>query len=360
MSSLPDLLKLMIERKASDLHITTGSPPKLRIIDKLVPVEDFSPLSPEDTQAFCYSVLSDMQKSKLEERSEVDLSFGIKGLSRFRANIFMQRGAVAGAFRAIPFDIKSFKELGIPDVVEEFIKKPHGLILVTGPSGSGKSTTLASMIDRINSEREAHIITIEDPIEFLHSHKKGIVNQREVASDTPSFKQALGSIVRQDPDVVFIGEMHDLDTVQAAISIAETGHLTLATLHTNSAIQTISRVIDIFPPHHQEQIRVQLSLVLEGIVSQRLISTQDGGGRVLALEILVPTPAIKSLIRENRLQQIYAVMQAGQARSGMRTMNQSLYELYCKGLISSDDSIHSSSMPEEMLQVLAKGHAQKA
>jgi twitching motility protein PilT len=269
--------------------------------------------------------------------------------------MFFQRGAVAGAFRAIPFTIKTFRELGLPDIVEELIKKPHGLILVTGPTGSGKSTTLATMIDRINSERDSHIVTVEDPIEFLHSHKKCLINQREVNSDTFSFNNALKYILRQDPDVVLIGEMRDLETIASAIRISETGHLTLATLHTNSAVQTINRIIDVFPPHQQEQIRVQLSFVLEGIISQRLMTRQDGQGRVLALEILVPTPAIRNLIREDKLHQIYSMMQTGQARSGMQTMNQSLYELHTKGLISQDDAINHSPVSEEMMQMLQKG-----
>lgn len=355
MASLFDLLKIMIEKGASDLHITTGSPPRLRIAGKLISLEGHPSLTPEDTKELCYSVLTESQRHKFEENNELDLSFGVKGLSRFRANIFLQRGAVAGAFRAIPFNIKSFQELGLPEVIEEFIKKPHGLILVTGPTGSGKSTTLAAMIDRINSERESHIVTVEDPIEFLHSHKKCLINQREVNSDTFSFKNALKYILRQDPDVVLIGEMRDLETIEAAISISETGHLTLATLHTNSAIQTINRIIDVFPPHQQEQIRVQLSFVIEGIVSQRLITRQDGQGRVLALEILVPTPAIRNLIREDKLHQIYSMMQTGQTRSGMQTMNQSLYELYTKGLISYDDAINNSPIPEEMMQMLSRG-----
>lgn len=355
MASLFDLLRLMIEKGASDLHITTGSPPRLRIAGRLVPVEGNPSLTPEDTKELCYSILTESQKHKFEENNELDLSFGIKGLSRFRANVFLQRGAVAGAFRAIPFNIKTFQELGLPDVVEELIKKPHGLILVTGPTGSGKSTTLATMIDRINSERDSHIITVEDPIEFLHSHKKCLINQREVNSDTFSFNNALKYILRQDPDVVLIGEMRDLETIEAAIRISETGHLTLATLHTNSAVQTINRIIDVFPPHQQEQIRVQLSFVLEGIISQRLMTRQDGQGRVLALEILVPTPAIRNLIREDKLHQIYSMMQTGQTRSGMQTMNQSLYELYTKGLISQDDAINHSPVPEEIMQMLQKG-----
>ena len=352
-----DFLKLMIERGASDLHITTGSPPKLRIVDRLVPIEDCSLLTPDNTRELCYSILTDLQKNKFEENKELDLSFSIKGLSRFRANIFMQRGAVAGAFRAIPFDIKSFRELGLPDMLSDLIKKPHGLLLITGPAGSGKSTTMASIIDAINSEREAHIVTVEDPIEFIHNHKKCLINQREVNSDTASFKSALTNIMRQDPDIVFISEMRDPYTIEAAITLAETGHLTLATLLTNSAIQTINRVTEAFPPHQQEQIRVQLSSVIEGIISQRLIPGNDGNGRVLAHEILLMTPAVKSLIREGKLEQLCSVMQAGQGRSGMQTMNQSLHGLFEKGLISSDDAINYSPLPHEMAQILAKGSA---
>ncbi|BCB97264.1 twitching motility protein PilT [Dissulfurispira thermophila] len=355
MASLFDLLKLMIQKGASDLHITTGSPPRLRMAGRLINVEGHLPLTPEDTKELCYSIMTDSQKHKFEENNELDLSFGVKGLSRFRANIFIQRGAVAGAFRAIPFSIKTFQELGLPDVVEELCKRPNGLILVTGPTGSGKSTTLATMIDRINSEKELHIVTIEDPIEFLHTHKKCLVNQREVNSDTLSFKNALKYLLRQDPDVVLIGEMRDLETIESAITTAETGHLTFATLHTNSAIQTINRIIDVFPPHQQEQIRTQLSFVLEGIISQKLLTRQDGQGRVLALEILVPTPAIRNLIREDKLHQIYSMMQTGQTRSGMQTMNQSLYELYIKGLITQEDAVNHSPVPEEMMQMLQKG-----
>lgn len=357
MAKLEDYLKLMIDRGASDLHLTTGSPPKLRIVKKLAALEDCSPLTPEETQSLCYDILTDLQRRKFEEHNELDLSFGIKGLSRFRANIFRQRGAVAGAFRAIPFEIKTYKELGLPDIIDDFAKKPQGLVLVTGPAGSGKSTTMASLIDLINSEREAHIVTVEDPIEFLHNHKKCIINQREVNSDTASFRGALKNIMRQDPDIVFIGQLHDVETIEAAITIAETGHLTLGTLHTNSGIQTIERMIDVFPPHQQEQMRVQLSSVLEGIISQRLVSRLDGNGRVLALEVLVMTPAVRSLIREDKLHQIYSVMQAAQGRSGMQTMNQSLYELYTKGQISSDEAINCSPMPEVMMQILTKGAA---
>ena len=354
-TDLPELLKIMIERGASDLHITTGSPPRLRLVGRLVPLADDPPLTSEDTKYLCYSILSETQKRNFEETSELDLSFGVKGLSRFRANIFMQRGAVAGAFRAIPFQISSFQELGLPEVIEDLIKKPQGLILVTGPTGSGKSTTLASMIDRLNTEREAHIVTVEDPIEFLHTHKKCLINQREINSDTASFKKALKSILRQDPDIVLVGEMRDLETIEAAISISETGHLTFATLHTNSTIQTINRIIDVFPPHQQEQIRVQLSFVLEGILTQQLIPRKDGEGRVLAVEVLVPTPAIRNLIREDKLHQIYSMMQTGQRASGMQTMNQSLFELYTKDIISREEAINNSAFPEEMVQMLTKG-----
>jgi twitching motility protein PilT len=354
MATLYDFLRMMIEKGASDLHITTGSPPRLRIDGKLVPI-DHPPLTPADTKTLCYSILTDAQKHRFEENNELDLSFGIKGLSRFRANIFMQRGAVAGAFRTIPFKIMTFRELGLPEILNELVKKPRGLILVTGPTGSGKTTTLAAMIDRINEERNEHIITIEDPIEYLHPHKGCLVNQREVTADTESFHTALKYILRQDPDVVLIGEMRDLETIEAALRVSETGHLTLATLHTNSAVQTINRIIDVFPPHQQDQVRVQLSFVLEGIIAQQLIPRKDGKGRVLAVEILVPNPAIRNLIREDKIHQIYSMMQTGQAKYGMQTMNQSLYELYIKGLISYEDALSRSPVPDELLHMIHKG-----
>ncbi|MFZ5907744.1 MAG: type IV pilus twitching motility protein PilT [Nitrospirota bacterium] len=354
MATLYELLKMMIEKNASDLHITTGSPPRLRVDGKLVGVDN-PPLNPSDTKALCYSILTDAQKHKFEESNELDLSFGVKGLSRFRANIFMQRGAVAGAFRTIPFEIRGFKELGLPEIVNEMVKKPRGLILVTGPTGSGKSTTLAAMVDRINAERYDHIITIEDPIEYLHPHKKCLINQREVNADTVSFKAALRYVLRQDPDVVLIGEMRDLETIEAALTVSETGHLTMATLHTNSAVQTINRVIDVFPPHQQEQIRVQLSFVLEGIFAQQLIPKKSGTGRVLAVELLVPNPAIRNLIREDKIHQVYSMMQTGQTKYGMQTMNQSLYELYAKGLITYEDALGRSTIPDEIIQMIQKG-----
>ena len=354
MATLYELLKVMIEKNASDLHVTTGSPPRLRIDGKLVNI-DHPSLNPADTKALCYSVLTDAQKHKYEENNELDLSFGVKGLSRFRANIFMQRGAVAGAFRTIPFDIRTFKDLGLPEIMNELVKKPRGLILVTGPTGSGKSTTLAAMVDRINSDRCEHIITIEDPIEYLHPHKKCLINQREVHADTASFSTALRYVLRQDPDVVLIGEMRDLETIEAALTVSETGHMTLATLHTNSAVQTMNRIIDVFPPHQQEQIRVQLSFVLEGILAQQLIPKKSGNGRVLAVELLVPNPAIRNLIREDKIHQIYSMMQTGQTKFGMQTMNQSLFDLYSRRLISYEDAVGRSSVPDELIAVIQKG-----
>jgi twitching motility protein PilT len=353
MATIYDLLKVMIEKGASDLHITTGSPPRLRVDGKLIPL-DYPPLTPVETKSLCYSILTDAQKHKFEENNELDLSFGVKGLSRFRGNVFMQRGAVAGAFRTIPFEIRTFQELGLPEIVNDLVKRPRGLILVTGPTGSGKSTTLAAMVDRINSERYDHIITIEDPIEYLHGHKKCLINQREVNADTSSFKAALRYVLRQDPDVVLIGEMRDLETIEAALTVSETGHLTLATLHTNSAVQTINRIIDVFPPHQQEQIRVQLSFVLEGILSQQLIARKSGRGRALAIELLVPNPAIRNLIREDKIHQIYSSMQTGQSRYGMQTMNQSLVELYTKKDISYEDAIGRSPVPDEIITMLQR------
>jgi twitching motility protein PilT len=353
MATIYDLLKVMIEKGASDLHITTGSPPRLRVDGKLIPL-DHPPLTPVETKSLCYSILTDAQKHKFEENNELDLSFGVKGLSRFRGNVFMQRGAVAGAFRTIPFEIRTFQDLGLPEIVNDLVKRPRGLILVTGPTGSGKSTTLAAMVDRINSERYDHIITVEDPIEYLHGHKKCLINQREVNADTSSFKAALRYVLRQDPDVVLIGEMRDLETIEAALTVSETGHLTLATLHTNSAVQTINRIIDVFPPHQQEQIRVQLSFVLEGILSQQLIAKKSGKGRALAIELLVPNPAIRNLIREDKIHQIYSSMQTGQSRYGMQTMNQSLVELYTKGHISYEDAVGRSPVPEEIITMLQR------
>jgi len=341
----------MVERGASDLHVTAGVPPMIRIRGELIPLE-YPPLKPQETRQLCYSVLTDSQKHRFEENSELDLSFGVRGLSRFRANVFTQRGAVAGAFRLIPYKIRSFQELGLPPVIDELCSKPRGLILVTGPTGSGKSTTLAAMLDKINTDRREHIVTVEDPIEFTHQHKSCIVNQREVHHDTQSFHTALRSILRQDPDVVLIGEMRDLETVEAALTVAETGHLTFATLHTNSCVQSINRIIDVFPAHQQPQVRAQLSFVVEGVMCQTLIPTMDGRGRALALEIMVPNAAIRNLIREDKIHQIYSQIQVGQSKSGMQTLNQSLYLLYQRRVISFDDAMARSPDEEELKQIM--------
>ena len=352
MIELQKLLEIVIEKKASDLHITTGSPPQFRIDGKLITVDNTNLTAP-DTKRLCYSVLTDAQRHKFEEDWELDFSFGIKGLSRFRGNIYMQRGAVAGAFRAISFDILNFSELGSPPVVNELLKKPKGLVLVTGPTGTGKSTTLAAMIDKINNEKNAHIVTIEDPIEYLHRHKNCMVNQREVNSDTKSFTAALRHILRQDPDIILIGEMRDLETIEAALICAETGHLTFATLHTNSCVETINRIIDVFPPHQQTQIRTQLSFVLEGVLAQQLIPRIGGKGRALAMEVMIPNAAIRNLIREDKIQQIYSLMQVGQAKFGMQTMNQSLLSLVERHLITLEDAMERSHNLDEFRQMLS-------
>ena len=341
----------MVEKGASDLHITTGTPPQLRIDGTLVPLK-MPPLTPADTKQLCYSILTEDQKVHFEQNNEIDLSFGVKNLSRFRSNVFMQRGAVSGAFRAIPFRIQSFEELGLPSIIAEFSNKPRGLVLVSGPTGSGKSTTLASVIDKINAEKRYHIMTIEDPIEYLHPHKSSIVNQREVGADTSSFKTALKYILRQDPDVVLLGEMRDHETMEAALTISETGHLVFATLHTNGAIQAVSRIIDAFPTHQQSQVRATLSFVLEGIVAQNLLPRNSGTGRVLAIEVLVPNPAVRALIREDKIHQIYSIMQMGQDRSGMITFNQSLAQLVKRRLINPDEAFARCSDPEELAKML--------
>ena len=353
MANMHQLLKAMIEKGASDLHITTGTPPQLRIDGKLHPLK-MPPLSPQETKQLCYSVLTDAQKHRFEERNELDLSFSVQKLSRFRGNIFVQRGNIAGAFRAIPFKILTFEELSLPPVVSELAKKPRGLILVTGPTGSGKSTTLASIIDRINLDRSEHIVTIEDPIEYLHPHKGCVVNQREVGSDTKGFKEALKYILRQDPDVVLIGELRDLETIEAALTVAETGHLCFATLHTNSAVQTINRIVDVFPPYQQSQIRQQLSFVLEGALCQTLLPRANGPGRALALEVMVPNPAIRNLIREDKIHQLYSAMQVGQDKFGMQTMNQSLAILVQRRLITLDLAMGRSPDVEELRKLVGQ------
>jgi twitching motility protein PilT len=353
-SSLHQLLKTMVERGGTDLHVTTNAPPIIRVDGELVPL-NLPPLTAVDTKKLVYSVLTDAQKHRFEENLELDISFGVKGLARFRANMFMQRGAVAGAFRRIPYEILGFRELGLPAAVEALCYKPRGLVLVTGPTGSGKSTTLAAMIDKVNREKSLHIITIEDPVEYLHSHKKAMVNQRELHSDTLSFANALRSVLREDPDVVLVGEMRDLETVESALRIAETGHLTFATLHTNSAPQTINRIVDVFPEHQQSQIRAQLSFVLEGIICQSLLPRASGKGRALATEVLIPSAAIRNLIREDKVHQIYSMMQTGQLKHGMQTFNQSLATLYHRRLISLQTAMSYSSHPDELQDMINRG-----
>jgi twitching motility protein PilT len=354
--NLHQLLRAVVEKGASDLHITTGTPPQLRIDGSLLPLKT-APLTPVDTKHLCYSVLSEEQKIAFERKNEIDLSFGVKGLARFRGNLFVQRGAVAGVFRQVPFKIMSFEELGLPAVIADLAAMPSGLVLVTGPTGSGKTTTLAAMIDKVNAECRYHILTIEDPIEFLHPNKLSVVNQREVGTDTTSFKDALRYALRQDPDVVLIGELRDLETIEAALMISETGHLVLGTLHTNSAIQSINRVIDAFPPHHQSQIRAQLSFVLQGVVTQTLVPNAEGPGRAMAMEIMIPNAAIRNLIREDKIHQIYSVMQTGQATSGMQTMNQSLFSLYSRRVITRDDALSRSMEVDELETMMRHGSA---
>jgi len=353
--TLPELLRKMTDAGGSDLHITTNSPPQVRVHGHLSQLSGFGSMTPADTKRLAYSVLTDAQKHRFEENLELDFSFGLKGMSRFRANLFNQKGAVGAVFRAIPYEIRSFDALGLPKVVSTMCDKPRGLVLVTGPTGSGKSTTLAAMVDKINVERHEHILTIEDPIEFLHNHKNCVVNQREVAADTHSFGSALRTALRQDPDVVLVGEMRDLETIEMALRIAETGHLTFATLHTNSAYSTINRIIDVFPAGQQAQIRTQLSLVLEGILCQALLPKTSGDGRAMALEILVPNAAIRNLIREDKIHQIYSMMQTGQDKFGMQTFNQALATLHHKRVITLDTATQRSSNVDELKELIERG-----
>ena len=358
-ATLSDLLKKMLEMSGSDLHISTNSPPQVRVHGHLQPL-DLPMLSPSETKQLAYSVLTDAQKHRFEENLELDFSFGLKGLARFRGNLFNQRGATGAVFRVIPFEIRSFQQLNLPPIVAKLCEKPRGLILITGPTGSGKSTTLAAMIDKINTERHDHIITIEDPIEFVHQNKNCLVNQREVHSDTKSFSDALRAALREDPDVALIGEMRDLETIEAALRIAETGHLTFGTLHTNSAASTINRVIDVFPSHQQSQIRAQLSLVLEGVLCQSLLPKIGGQGRSCAMEILVPNAAVRNLIREDKIHQIYSAMQSGQDKYGMQTFNQALASLYFSKQISLETALLRSSMQDELQEMINRGQAAAA
>ncbi len=345
MLNVRQLLEEMIKRGASDLHLTVGVPPMYRIDGELV-ASNYEVLGPDVCQQVVYSLLTEKQKQKFETTRELDFAFGVQGLSRFRANVFLQRGKVGIAIRSIPHDIRSFKQLGLPVIVSDLANNPQGLLLVTGPTGSGKSTTLAAMIDKINRERRQHILTIEDPIEYVHSHQGCIVNQREVHADTLSINNAMRSALRQDPDVILVGEMRDLETIAAALTIAETGHLTFATLHTNSTAETINRIIDVFPAGQQPQIRAQLAFVLRGVITQQLIAKR-GGGRVLSCEIMICTMAIRSLIRDDKVHQIYSLQQAG-TKFGMQTMNQSLARLLNEGLISKDEAIMHSLDPKEI------------
>ncbi len=347
------LLQVMVEKNASDMHLTAGSPPQLRVDGTLYPVK-VPPLSPQDCQRLCYSVLTESQKKKFEEFNEIDLSFQWRNVSRFRANFFRQRGSVAGALRQIPSRIMTFQEIGLPPVLNQLVERPRGLILVTGPTGSGKSTTLASMVDVINNKRHGHIITIEDPIEYLHSHKNCIVNQREVGSDTGGFHDALRYVMRQDPDVVLVGEIRDTETMETALRLSETGHLVMSTLHTNSTVQTLHRVMDLFPSDQQERVRTQFSFVIEAIICQQLMPRADGRGRVLAVELMVPNPAIRNLIREGKAHQLYSQMQMGQAKFGMQTMNQNLLKLLRDRVISREEALAHAGDLDEFVQLLSQ------
>lgn len=350
---IQELLKICVERKASDLHITTHMPPRIRVDGRLISI-DHPPLTPVDTKALVYTLLTDRQKKMFEEKLELDFSFGIKDLGRFRGNVYMQKGAVAAAFRRFLSQMWSFPKLGIPQKVAQLCHLPRGLVLVTGPTGCGKSTTLACMIDHINTERDVHIVTIEDPIEYYFTPKKAMINQRELNVDTLSFPNALRSVLREDPDVVLVGEMRDLPTVEATLHVAETGHLTFSTLHTNSAAETISRIIDIFPSQYQDQVRITLSMCLEAVLTQALLPRADGGGRVMAMEILIPNAAIRNLIRENKLHQIYSAMQMGQEKFGMQTFNQALVSLYARGMITLDTAMNISYNTEELTDMIQR------
>ncbi len=349
---LDDLLKICKEKNASDLHLTAGMPPVFRIKKNLIPLKGDS-LTPEEIEELIYPIMNDEQKRIFKENWEIDFSFGVAYVGRFRVNVFRQRQTVAAAFRMIPWEIPTFEELGLPPIMNKIVELEKGFVLVTGATGTGKSTTLASVIDKINATKSVHIITIEDPIEYLFRHKKSIVVQRELGSDTKSFPNALRSVLREDPDVILVGEMRDLETISAAITAAETGHLVFATLHTNTAAQSIDRIIDVFPPHQQQQIRIQLSNNLSAIFSQQLLPRKDGGGLVLATEVLIVTPAVRNLIRENKTYQINTIIQTSRDL-GMQTMNQSLKDLFDRGLITYDDAIKYSYDREELIKILGR------
>ncbi|HWO70693.1 MAG TPA: type IV pilus twitching motility protein PilT [Actinomycetota bacterium] len=354
--NVPELLELVLEKGASDLHLTAGVPPVIRLHGELVRLEDYPVLGPRTLQGMIYAILPQKMRERLEQNLELDMSYSLPGKARFRVNVYFQRDTIGAAFRLIPFEIKGVDELGLPPVVADLARFPRGFVVVTGPTGSGKSTTLAAMVDVVNRERAAHIMTVEDPIEFLHRHKRCIVNQREVGSDTHSFAQALKHVLRQDPDVILVGEMRDLETISTAITAAETGHLVFATLHTQDAPQTIDRIIDVFPPHQQQQVRVQLSTTIQGIVTQQLLQTADGMGRVVACEVLVATPAVRNLIREGKTHQIYSVMQAG-GRFGMQTMDMALAQLVKQGKITQQLAYERCHDPEELQRLLGgSGH----
>ncbi len=352
--NIKELLTKMIKMGASDLHIVVGAPPVIRLHGHCEPLQGYPSLKPEDSQELVYSVMNEDQVAEFESEKECDLSFGIDNLSRFRLNVYRDRGSVVGAFRAIPFEIKPFEELGLPRAIADFAYRPNGLVLVCGPTGSGKSTTLAAIVDKINNERPVHIITVEDPIEFLHRHKRAVINQRELHADTNSFEAALKRVLRQDPDVILIGEMRDRETIMSALTVAETGHLAFATLHTNDAVQTMNRIIDVFPDGQQDQIRTQLSFVLEGVCVQQLIPRADGQGRVMAMEVMIPNPAIRALIRSEKLEQIPSMIEIG-AGEGMMTMNQSLYRLMRRNIISMDMALKRSSNTEGLQRLIDKG-----
>ncbi len=350
---LPALLKAMVDQDASDLHITVGVPPEMRIQGKMTKVKT-DVLTHQDTKEICYSVLTDAQKRDFEQNLEVDFSFGIKDVARFRGNLFYQRGGVAGVFRRIPLEIPDFNALGLPQVLKKIIRRPNGLILVTGPTGSGKSTSLAGLLDILNREEYGHLVTVEDPIEFVHPHKNCIVNQREVGQDTKSFGSALKRLLRQDPDFILVGELRDAETIESALTLAETGHLVFGTLHTNNAVQSINRIVNVFPPHQQPQIRQVLSFTLQAVMCQLLLPRSYQPGRCLVYELLIPNMAIRNLIREDKLHQVYSAMQAGQEESGMQTMNQSILAQVKAGVLSKQDALDASTMPEEIAKALGQ------